>query len=470
MTLRVSSVLIVIWSYMLVALAQSGSPAERTTQLVPPPLIQFSGVAMDEGGNPLSGAADLTFSLYADQHGIGSWNSSNALLGFSGNFSMTGGANTAIGAYALYSNTTGGDNTASGSLALQFNTTGWDNTATGAGALEQANTGNSNTAGGTGALQLTTSGSNNTGFGYSALAVNSVGSNNTALSYDAGPNSINLNYATAIGANSVVSASNAMTFGASGAVSSGTGQVNVGIGTATPAYRLDVSYGDMIVRGVQNFTLSGETAYFYLGDTNHVIRAVDAQGIYLTSASASGLLVADGGNVGIGTTTPDNLLSVNGSADKPGGGSWGTFSDLRLKTLDGSFNSGLSQVLRINPVRYRYKEGNAMGIGDREEHVGLVAQDVQKVIPEAVTENSKGYLLVNNDPIIWAMLNAIKEQQWEISAQQRQIRSQRSQIARVTRHVGTLEAELRTVSHHRQSSTGVRAVSAHNETKRKQME
>jgi hypothetical protein len=36
-------------------------------------------------------------------------------------------------------------------------------------------------------------------------------------------------------------------------------------------------------------------------------------------------------NVGIGTTTPDNLLTVNGSAGKPGGGSWGTFSDGRLK-------------------------------------------------------------------------------------------------------------------------------------------
>jgi hypothetical protein len=36
-------------------------------------------------------------------------------------------------------------------------------------------------------------------------------------------------------------------------------------------------------------------------------------------------------NVGIGTTTPDNLLTVNGSAGKPGGGSWGTFSDGRFK-------------------------------------------------------------------------------------------------------------------------------------------
>lgn len=76
--------------------------------------------------------------------------------------------------------------------------------------------------------------------------------------------------------------------------------------------------------------------------------------------------------------------------------------------MDGAFSSGLSQIMKMNPVRYRYKEDNAIGIRDTDEHIGVVAQEVQKVIPEAVTENSKGYLMVNNDPIIWSMLNAIK--------------------------------------------------------------
>jgi hypothetical protein len=38
----------------------TGSPSAQ----VPPPLIQFSNVATDEGGNPLSGVANITFSLY----------------------------------------------------------------------------------------------------------------------------------------------------------------------------------------------------------------------------------------------------------------------------------------------------------------------------------------------------------------------------------------------------------------------
>jgi len=71
------------------------------------------------------------------------------------------------------------------------------------------------------------------------------------------------------------------------------------------------------------------------------------------------LTIVGSGGIGIGTTSPDNTLTVNGSADKPGGGSWGTYSDGRLKNLNGSYNSGLSQVLKLNPVRYRYKSDNA---------------------------------------------------------------------------------------------------------------
>jgi hypothetical protein len=161
------------------------------------------------------------------------------------------------------------------------------------------------------------------------------------------------------------------------------------------------------------------------------------------------MFIGSSGAVGIGTVSPDNSLSVNGNADKTGGGSWGTFSDGRLKNLNGSFNTGLSQVLKIHPVRYRYKADNALGLHDSEEHIGVVAQDVQRVIPEAVTENSKGYLMVNNDPIIWSMLNAIKEQQGEFRHEQselakalRQIRQQQSLLRAQSSAMQKLEAEV----------------------------
>ena len=68
-----------------------------------------------------------------------------------------------------------------------------------------------------------------------------------------------------------------------------------------------------------------------------------------------------------------------------------------------------------------HRSDNPLNIPDEREHIGLSAQQVEKVIPEAVTKNGKGYRMVENDPILWAMLNAIKEQQRQIEAQQAQL-------------------------------------------------
>jgi hypothetical protein len=150
------------------------------------------------------------------------------------------------------------------------------------------------------------------------------------------------------------------------------------------------------------------------------------------------MALTDGGLVGIGTTAPDNKLTVNGAADKPGGGSWGTFSDERLKNIKGRFTPGLKAVLQLKPLRYEYKPDNALGLKLEGEQVGFSAQAVQRVIPEAVTKNDKGYLLVNNDPIMWTMLNAIKEQQ-------NQIESLRTANALMQKNNAALNARLRSV-------------------------
>jgi hypothetical protein len=52
-------------------------------------------------------------------------------------------------------------------------------------------------------------------------------------------------------------------------------------------------------------------------------------------------------------------------------------------------------------------------------------------------------LLVNNDPILWAMLNAIKEQQMLISRQQDQLQVQRAEIEQLASQVRLMQASLR---------------------------
>src|SRR5882762_9679338 len=87
---------------------------------------------------------------------------------------------------------------------------------------------------------------------------------------------------------------------------------------------------------------------------------------------------------------------------------------LRVDPQNRRFDSGLKAVMQLQPLRYEYKQNNALGLRSDGNHIGFGAQAVQKVIPEAVTRSENGYLQVNNDPILWTMLNAIKEQQKEI--------------------------------------------------------
>lgn len=220
---------------------------------------------------------------------------------------------------------------------------------------------------------------------------------------------------------------------------------DVGIGTGSPDTRLSVLGAGTTLPTTYN---PGDVATFITPADNFTSVAIvkggiaNPQGLHLgvnqaslfseIQASRDGIatntlvLNRQGGNVGIGTSAPTDLLSVNGSASKPGGGTWSVFSDERLKNIKGAFNSGLKAVMRLQPLRYEYKPENALGIKSQGQHVGFTAQAVQQVIPEAVSQTENGYLMVNSDPIIWTMLNAIKEQQQEIEKLKSEVRRLRA--------------------------------------------
>lgn len=206
---------------------------------------------------------------------------------------------------------------------------------------------------------------------------------------------------------------------------------NVGIGTASPNARVDLKQiEDTLVGGLHlrrattNDTWSvatGSDNNLYFGYANDASLA-DAAADFSTVP----VIVTTTGRMGINTLAPDQRLSVNGDASKVGGGSWLSFSDERLKNINGKFNSGLKAVMQLQPLRYHYRDNNAAGIVSNGEHIGFSAQAVQKVIPEAVTSTSSGYLMVNNDPIIWTMLNAIKEQQQQIEDLKKEVQRLRA--------------------------------------------
>ncbi|WP_431609983.1 tail fiber domain-containing protein [Chryseobacterium sp. 'Rf worker isolate 10'] len=131
--------------------------------------------------------------------------------------------------------------------------------------------------------------------------------------------------------------------------------------------------------------------------------------------------ITGSGSVGIGTNAPTSLLSVNGTADKPGGGSWGTFSDKRVKKDIESFKDGLNVINQLRPVTYRYNEKS--GYEDQnKQYVGFIAQEVEKVAPYMVNiidDSAKSGLKdkreFDESALTKILVNAVQQQQLEIN-------------------------------------------------------
>jgi hypothetical protein len=130
---------------------------------------------------------------------------------------------------------------------------------------------------------------------------------------------------------------------------------------------------------------------------------------------------------------------VGGTASKPGGGSWTSSSDGRLKDIHRDYKRGLEEITAINPLFYNYKKDNPLELNSDKTYIGIIAQELQKVIPEAVTVDKDGYLVVNNDPIIWAMVNAIQE----LEQKNKDLEAAEKKIEDLEKRLATLEKKIK---------------------------
>ena len=189
----------------------------------------------------------------------------------------------------------------------------------------------------------------------------------------------------------------------------------VGIGNDSPSAGLHLKGAGFPESFMYLEANAGQDAGFrlYEGATDkwHIFNNVGAGGLQIYNNAGQTAFFAKQSNsyVGIGTTTPAFTLEVNGSAGKTGGGSWSTSSDIRLKNVTGSYTKGLNEINALQPVSFVYKEENARHLPAGVPQIGFVAQDVQKVFPEAVTKADDGYLDFNIHAINVALVNAVKE-------------------------------------------------------------
>lgn len=112
------------------------------------------------------------------------------------------------------------------------------------------------------------------------------------------------------------------------------------------------------------------------------------------------------GNLGIGTTNPSTILHANGEITAT---DFNTTSDLNVKENIEIISDAVVKVSQINGVTFNFKADNT-----KQRHAGVIAQDVEKVLPEAVKEMSDGIKHVAYGNLIGLLVEAIKDQQKQI--------------------------------------------------------
>ena len=396
-----------------------------------------------------------------------------------GAYSNAGDHSVALGTSALNSNTTGSDNIAVGTSALKSNTTGPGNIAIGENTLYSNTRGDDNIAIGRNALYQSDTGGGNIAIGYQAMYYqNDINYGNTAVGYQAmvGTNSASNYHNTAIGYRALNRAGNSTeSAGQNTAVGSGalennvTGYGNTAIGSDAlntgrqGDYNTGLGYYACAnVTGSNKTCIGASSGPSYsaaLGQgTEKTIFLGDADTtVYIPGNLVVGKRAFIGASLG-DSGTKRNCLFYNtergwhgvygykGSGDRDSWGfnmddmingrMWNDFrlgftlknyiSDRRLKYVGTNNNDGLDKIKQLKVFNYVYKKDTT-----KTPHVGVIAQDLQKVFPNAVQKGKDGFLTIRMEDMFYAVINAIKELDAKYQAQEKRINDLEKRIEKL---------------------------------------
>ncbi len=254
----------------------------------------------------------------------------------------------------------------------------------------------------------------------------------------------------------------------------------VGIGTTTPTQKLDVN-GHLTLSGdimgetdsnigfFLNTNMVDSRSYLQLsGYNSNPTRVGEADlggtnvnlryGSTTTGYGYIGLRLLSNGNVGIGTMTPQYKLDVNGIIR----GTSVISSDLRLKKDIAELDGALARIITLRGTRFHLKPPEAQSAStmdamdryamlasasaqrrnphDDRLHLGVIAQEVEQVFPEAVFTDDTGYKSVAYHMLIAPLIEAVKELNAQNEALSAEIEALKTENAGFERRLKALEA------------------------------
>ena len=114
-------------------------------------------------------------------------------------------------------------------------------------------------------------------------------------------------------------------------------------------------------------------------------------------------------------------------------------SDKQLKKDIRDTTLGLDTVRKINIKEYKFKDEKKYGEGVR---YGVIAQDIQKILPNVVKKNNDGFLSIRPNDIFFVAINAIKELDKELQSLKNQNNELKNQVELLKKQNQNLEKRL----------------------------
>jgi hypothetical protein len=235
---------------------------------------------------------------------------------------------------------------------------------------------------------------------------------------------------------------------------------NLGIGLTNPSSKLHIATGT----DYDGITLKSSTAttgtYLKIDAIANAIANTPPQSMWidnkenadiaLATNSLVRLWVKANGNVGIGCNAPNYPLQVTGDIAASGilrassavvSTAFTACSDSRFKQNITPLSNALENVIKLQGVTYdwRKKEFPDRYFNDKKQ-IGIIAQDLEKIYPELVDTDEKGYKSVDYSKITPILIEAIKAQNETLNNQQKEIEALKNQMKQFTNQ---LEAVLK---------------------------
>jgi hypothetical protein len=138
-----------------------------------------------------------------------------------------------------------------------------------------------------------------------------------------------------------------------------------------------------------------------------IVNGTGNQDAYITTTSSYFSFVPSTGTL---TTNQLNVVGVVTATD------FNSSSDINLKSNVKTIEDSLNKVLQLNGVSFDWNDS-------QQSSAGVIAQDVEKVLPEIVRENATGYKSLNYNGLIGLLIEAVKEQNKTIEMLSKKINS-----------------------------------------------